>query len=64
MLSPFPDTTPTPTWKPLSHPLSPCFYEGVPPNTHPLPPPWPAIPLHWAIEPSQDQGSPFPLMPR
>jgi hypothetical protein len=31
----------------------------------PLPPahyPWPLIPLHWGIEPSQDQGPFFPLM--
>jgi hypothetical protein len=48
---------------PLSHSPSPCFCEGVPPPTHPLLPPRPGIPLHWCIEPSQDQGSLLPLMP-
>ena len=34
------------------------------PPTHPFLPPWgPCIPLHWGIEPSQDQGSLLPLMP-
>jgi hypothetical protein len=33
----------------LSHPPSPCFYEGVPLPTHPLPPTQPSIPLHWGI---------------
>ena len=49
--------------KPLSHPLSPCFYEGVPPPTHLLPLPCPGISLYWGIEPSQDQGPLLPLMP-
>jgi hypothetical protein len=40
----------------------PCFYEGVPPPTHPLIPPSPGIPLHWSIKPSHDQGPLFPLM--
>jgi hypothetical protein len=35
-----------PSRKPLSHPPSPCFYEGAPPHAHPLPPPHPGIPLH------------------
>jgi hypothetical protein len=34
---------PTPG-NPLSHPPSTCFYEGVPPLTHPLPPPHPWFP--------------------
>jgi hypothetical protein len=41
----------------------PCFYEGVPPPTHLLPPQCPGIPLHWGIKPSQDQGALLPLMP-
>ena len=42
----------------LSHSPSPCFYEGAPPSTYPLP----GIPLHWGIEPSQAQWSLLPLM--
>ena len=42
--------------KPLSHAPSPCS------PTHPLLLPGPGIPLHWGIEPSQDQGPLFPLM--
>jgi hypothetical protein len=41
---------------PLSHPSSPCFYEGAPTPTQPLPPHCPDIPLHWSIQSSQDQG--------
>jgi hypothetical protein len=37
-----------------SHLLSPI---------HPLTPSCPGIPLHWGIEPSQDQGPLLPLMP-
>ena len=37
----------------LSSP-SPGVYEGAPPS--------PSIPLHWCIEPSQDQGPPLPLI--
>ena len=48
---------------PLSHPPSSCFYEGVPQPINPLPPLYPRIPLHWGINPSQDQGSLLPLMP-
>jgi hypothetical protein len=40
----------------LSHLPSSCFYESVFPHTHLLPLPGPGIPLHWGIEPSQDQG--------
>jgi hypothetical protein len=47
MLSPFPVSLPPRNI--LSHPHSPCFYEGVPPLTHPLLPPLPGIPLHWGI---------------
>lgn len=63
MFSPFEISPPR---NPLSHPTSFCFYEGVPPTTHPLPPPCPLpplcplIPLHWAIKPSQDQRPLFP----
>jgi hypothetical protein len=48
---------PLPPTPPITSPC-PCFYEGAPPLTHPLlPPPFPpCIPLHWGIEPSQDQG--------
>ena len=42
---------------------SPCFSEGIPPPTIPLPPPYLSIPLYWDIKPPQDQGSPLPLMP-
>jgi hypothetical protein len=41
---------------------SPCLYGGFPLSTHPLLPPRPEIPLHWAIETSQDQGLLLPLM--
>ena len=37
-------------------PPSPCT------PTHPLQLPCPGIPLHWGIEPSQDQGPILPLM--
>jgi hypothetical protein len=40
----------------LSYPLSPCS------PTHPLLLPCPGIPLHWGIEPSQDQGPLLSLM--
>jgi hypothetical protein len=39
---------------PLPIPTSPCFYEGAPLPTHPLPPHCPGIPLHWGIKPTQD----------
>jgi hypothetical protein len=42
-----------PSKNPLSHPPSPCL------PTHPFPLPCPGIPLHWVIEPSQDQGPPI-----
>jgi hypothetical protein len=44
--------------------LSPtlCLYEGVSPPTSPFLAPHPRIPLHWGIEPSQDQGPLLPLM--
>ena len=42
---------------PLSHPCSPCLYEGTLPHTHPLAPSCPGIPLHWVIE-----GPLLPLM--
>jgi hypothetical protein len=34
---------------PLSHPPSPCFYEGVPPPTYPNPPPNPRFSIYWSI---------------
>jgi len=55
----YPLSSPPPLKSP--HP-SPYFYEGVPPLTHPLPSPRPCIPLHWGIEPSQDQGPFLSLM--
>jgi hypothetical protein len=45
-----------PSENPLSPPDSYCSV------THPLPLPGPGIPLHWSIEPSQDQGPLLPLM--
>ena len=51
-----------PSRNPLSHPSSPCFYEGAHPPSYPLPIPCPCIPVHWGMEPSQDQGLLLPLM--
>ena len=48
MLSPF-LVSPLKNPLPLSPPTSTCS------PTHPLPLPGPRIPLHWGIEPSQDQ---------
>jgi hypothetical protein len=45
-----------PSENPPSHPPAPC------PLTHPLLLPCPGIPLHWGIEPSQDQGPLLSLM--
>ena len=42
------------------NPLSPLPISWSP--IHPLPLPGPGIPLHWGIEPSQDQVPPLPLM--
>jgi hypothetical protein len=47
----------------LYHPSSPWFFESAPSATHSLPLPCPGIPLHWGIEPSQDQGTLLTLMP-
>jgi hypothetical protein len=58
MLSPFPDSPPE-TPYPIPHSL---LLWGCS-RTHPLPSPHPGIPLHWGIEPSQDQGPPLSLMP-
>jgi hypothetical protein len=44
---PFPG--PPPLGKPLTHSLSPCFYEGIPSPTHQLLTLHPQIPLHWGI---------------
>ena len=61
MLSPF--SCPPPQ-KPTIPPPSPCFYEGAPYiSTHTPLPPCPGIPLHWDIEPTQDQEPLLPLMP-
>jgi hypothetical protein len=49
-----------PSRKPLSHPPSPCFYEGALPPSLPLLLLHPGIPLHQCIKPSQDQ---WPLLP-
>jgi hypothetical protein len=47
-----------PLRNPLSHPPSSYFYEGVPPPTHPLPPPCPQFPYTGAsIQCSEDQTS-------
>jgi hypothetical protein len=52
-----------PPWKPLSHSSSPCFYEGAHlPTCSPTPASCTGIPLHWGIEPSQDQGPLLQLM--
>jgi hypothetical protein len=44
----------------VSPPKTP--YPILPPSAHPLPLPCAAIPLHWTIWPSQDQGPLLPLM--
>ena len=59
MLAPFP-ISPLQTLYPLPFP---CLYEGAPPLTHPFLPQTPSVPLSWVIKPSQDQGSPLPVMP-
>jgi hypothetical protein len=51
-----------PSGNPLSHPPTPCFYEGDPLPTQPLQPSHPDIPLHWGIKPPQAQGPLLPLM--
>jgi hypothetical protein len=61
ILSPF--LVSLPPRNPLSHLPSPCFYEGVPTPTHPLPPPRPRFSYTGAsIEPSEDQEPLLPLM--
>ena len=57
---PFPDF---PSGSPLSHPPSLCLAVQVLPHTHLLLCPHPNIPLHWGMEPSQDQGPLLSLMP-
>jgi hypothetical protein len=47
---------------PLSHPPFPCFYEGAAPPSYRLRTPSSFIPLHWDMEPSQNQGPLLPLM--
>jgi hypothetical protein len=53
----------SPLEMPYPIPSIPGFYEGATPTTHPLQLSCPQIPLHWVIEPSQDQGPLLPLMP-
>jgi hypothetical protein len=63
---PPPHVTPFPSFPSANpHPIPPSssFYEGVPPSTYPLPLPDPGIPLHWGIEPSQEQRPLLPVMP-
>jgi hypothetical protein len=50
-----------PLQKPPSHP-SPCFYEGIPPSIHSIPPYHSSILIYWGIKPAQDQWSLLPLM--
>ena len=58
MLTPFLVSPPQPLYQiPI-----PCFCEGPPPPTHPHPSHHHSMPLHWGLEPSQDQGPPLPLM--
>jgi hypothetical protein len=49
-----------PFGNPLSHPPSPCLYEGALPS-YPLPSFCPGIPLHWGMGHPQAQG---PLLPQ
>jgi hypothetical protein len=46
----------------LSHPHTPCLYEGVPTTPIHSLIPHTDIPLHWSIKPSQDQEPLLPLM--
>jgi hypothetical protein len=57
MLSPL--SVPPPPQRPPIPPLYLCFYEGY---SHLLLLPCPGIPLHWGIQPSQDQGPLLPVM--
>jgi hypothetical protein len=51
-----------PSRNPLSHPPSPCLYEGAPKPIHAPLTSSPGIPLHWGIKLPQDQGLFLPLM--
>ena len=54
-----------PIWPLPRHPTPfplPLPPRGCSPSTHPLPSPCPGIPLHWGIEPSQEQGPLLPLI--
>ena len=44
------------------YPITPYFYEGVPPPTHTHLLPCPGLFLHWGIKHSQDQGPLLPLV--
>jgi hypothetical protein len=46
---------------PYPIPIPPVSLRVIP--THSPTPTWPSIPLHWGIDPLQDQGPPLPLMP-
>ena len=59
MLSPF-LVPPLKTLYPIPPP--PASIRVFPPPIHPLLLPCPGIPLHWGIQPSQDQGPSLPLM--
>jgi hypothetical protein len=60
ILSPF-SVSPPQTPYPLLPP--PASIKVFLPCPHTLPPHWPSIPLCWVIEPPQDQGDLFSLMP-
>jgi len=58
----------SPSWflihNPLSHPPPPSSVRVfLYPTTQPFPPPSTDIPLHWGVQPWQDQGLLLPLVP-
>ena len=57
LLSPFPVSPPQILY-PILPPTASMRVLSHTPSPH-----HPSIPLHWGIEPSQDQGPPLPLMP-
>jgi hypothetical protein len=60
MLTPFPVSSQETLYPILSLPAS--MRVLLNPPTHPLLPPYPGIPLHWGIKPSQHKGPLFPLI--